>query len=390
MSSVSNNPALHIEALPPLSLYIHIPWCVRKCPYCDFNSHTASQDLPEAEYIDCLIDDLVTDLPLVQGRPLQSIFFGGGTPSLFSGRSIGRLLEQIEQRVAFANDIEITLEANPGTTKQQKFHDFYQAGINRLSIGIQSFNENHLKVLGRIHNANEALTSVNSARAAGFDNFNLDLMHGLPDQTPEQAKSDLQQAIDLKPSHLSWYQLTLETNTEFFNNPPTLPGEDLLADIQAAGEEFLGKNNFQQYEVSAYSLEGRQSKHNKNYWQFGDYIGIGAGAHGKNTDLRQKTISRNWKTRLPRDYMDSKKAFCAGNKIIPTAELPFEFMMNVLRLNEGVEKSLFEQRCGQDFKVIQEKVRSLVEQKFLEDRMGRIKTTPLGQRYLNTVIEQFL
>lgn len=390
MSSDSNNPALQIEALPPLSLYIHIPWCVRKCPYCDFNSHTATQDLPEAEYIDCLIDDLKTDLPLVQGRALQSIFFGGGTPSLFSGHAIGRLLEKIEQHIPFADDIEITLEANPGTTEQQKFYDFYQAGINRLSIGIQSFNENHLKVLGRIHNANEALTAVNSVRTAGFNNFNLDLMHGLPDQTPEQAISDLQQAVDLNPSHLSWYQLTLETNTAFFNNPPILPGEDLLADIQASGEALLEKNGFQQYEVSAYSLGDRQSKHNKNYWQFGDYIGIGAGAHGKSTNLSQKTISRNWKTRLPRDYMDSNKAFCAGNKTIPTAELPFEFMMNALRLNEGFEKDLFEQRCGQGFKVIQERVTSLIGQKFLDDCMERIKTTPLGKQYLNTVIEQFL
>ena len=390
MSLDSNKPALSLKTLPPLSLYVHIPWCVRKCPYCDFNSHAATNELPEAEYIECLIDDLGKDLPMAQGRSLQSIFFGGGTPSLFSGNAIAHLLEQIEQRIPFTETIEITLEANPGTAEQQKFYDFYQAGVNRLSIGIQSFNDNHLHALGRIHNASETLAAVTAARAAGFDNFNLDLMHGLPGQTIKQAKADLQQAIDLNPTHLSWYQLTLETNTEFFNHPPTLPDEELLADIQLAGEELLKENGFQQYEVSAYSRENRQSKHNKNYWQFGDYIGIGAGAHGKNTDLKQNTISRNWKTRLPRDYMDSNKAFCAGNKVIPAEELPFEFMMNALRLTEGVEKSLFEQRCGQDFEVIQEKITSLVEQQFLEQHPGKIKTTQTGQRYLNTVIEQFL
>jgi oxygen-independent coproporphyrinogen-3 oxidase len=397
MSLASINNSLHFESLPPLSLYIHIPWCVRKCPYCDFNSHAvgtnahnSDQQIPEADYIECLIADLEADLALTQDRKLQSIFFGGGTPSLFSGKGIASILDQVQQRIPFSENIEITLEANPGTVEQEKFHDFYQAGINRLSIGIQSFNDQHLKQLGRIHSASEAIKAVSAARAAGFTNFNLDLMHGLPEQTPEQALADLQQAIDLQPTHLSWYQLTLETNTEFYNNPPQLPAEDTLADIQLVGEKLLSQYKFQQYEVSAYSLPNKRSQHNLNYWQFGDYLGIGAGAHGKITLLEQQKIIRNRKTRLPRDYMNRDKPFSPGNKTVPADELAFEFMMNSLRLNDGFEKNLFHQRSGQSIKNAQNTINDLIAKQLLEEDSSHIKTTELGRRYLNSVIEAFL
>ncbi len=390
-------PKPHFQELPPLSLYVHIPWCVRKCPYCDFNSHAvgtnshaAGPDIPESDYIDCLIEDLQQELTLVQGRQLQSIFFGGGTPSLFSGAGIGRILEQVEQHIAFASDIEITLEANPGTVEQHKFSDFRQAGVNRLSIGIQSFNSEHLHALGRIHNCDEAIHAVESARKAGFDNFNLDLMHGLPRQTTAQALADLQQAMDLQPSHLSWYQLTIETNTEFYSQPPVLPSEDSLADIQQAGEQLLAAHGFQQYEVSAYSLPGKQARHNLNYWQFGDYIGIGAGAHGKLTELDRQQIVRRWKTRLPKDYLSADKAFCAGSKAVPDDELAFEFVMNALRLNHGFSPAQFEQRSGLPLGIIQHQLSDLSRRQLLSHSNDRIQTTALGRRHLNSVIERFI
>ena len=390
MSLVSTEPALALTELPPLSLYIHIPWCVRKCPYCDFNSHKADGELPESAYIACLIEDLENDLELAQGRPLQSIFFGGGTPSLFSGQSIGSILEQVEQRLPFANDIEITLEANPGTVEQQKFHDFKAAGINRLSIGVQSFHQNHLQQLGRIHSTDEAIHAASAAHKAGIDNFNLDLMHGLPHQTTKEALDDLKQALQLQPTHLSWYQLTIENNTEFYNSQPELPDEDTLADIQAAGEELLADNGFSQYEVSAYSREGRQSLHNLNYWQFGDYLGIGAGAHGKITNPQQQSITRNRKTRLPRDYMNPQKTFCAESSVINREDLPFEFMMNALRLNAGFSLGDFETRTGLSKKVIQANLSSLIEKKLLTETNALVRPTPVGRRYLNSVLETFI
>ncbi len=265
---------------PPLAAYVHIPWCVKKCPYCDFNSHTSATGLPETEYVDALIADLDQELASGAGQTLTSIFFGGGTPSLFSAASLGRILQAMQNRLSFAADIEITLEANPGTFEQVKFAGYRAAGINRLSIGIQSFDATHLKALGRIHDDAEALRAVDMARRAGFDNLNLDLMHGLPGQTLEQAMADIDQALELSPEHLSWYQLTLEPNTVFYSKPPVLPEDDILWDIQEAGQARLAGAGYQQYEISAYARNGQRARHNLNYWQYGDFLGIGAGAHG--------------------------------------------------------------------------------------------------------------
>ena len=332
---LGTGPAPGPTSLPPLSAYVHIPWCVRKCPYCDFNSHTSDDALPEKAYVEALIADLEQELPAVRGRPLQSIFFGGGTPSLFSAQSIGRILEAMAARVPMATDIEITLEANPGTFEQARFAEYRQAGVSRLSIGVQSFNSVHLERLGRIHDGDEALRALKMARNAGFDNINLDLMHGLPGQTVEEALADLQQALALEPEHLSWYQLTLEPNTVFYSRPPQLPEDDVLWDIQEEGQAVLRSGGFEQYEVSAYARNGRYSRHNLNYWQYGDFIGIGAGAHGK-LSSSEGGIQRYWKTRLPRDYLAAQGSFRAGERRLDTGEIPFDFMMNALRLTQGV------------------------------------------------------
>jgi oxygen-independent coproporphyrinogen-3 oxidase len=344
-------------SLPPLALYIHIPWCIRKCPYCDFNSHQANDDLPEAEYVAALRADLEQDLVLAQGRKLTSIFFGGGTPSVFSANAIAQILQDAERLVGFESDIEITLEANPGTFEQERFSGFRAAGANRLSIGIQSFNDVQLKLLGRVHGRDEALRAVNVARKAGFDNINLDLMHGLPQQSISDAMADLQQAIALSPEHLSWYQLTIEQNTVFYSAPPILPEEEILADIQDAGQALLANAGYAQYEVSAYAQPNRQARHNLNYWQFGDYLGIGAGAHGKITQPTQNSIMRLWKTRLPKHYLESQQkitspinghqnSYAGGGEVLTPESLPLEFMLNALRLNEGVALEYFTERTG--------------------------------------------
>jgi oxygen-independent coproporphyrinogen-3 oxidase len=373
--------------LPPLSLYVHIPWCVRKCPYCDFNSHE-SKHIPEDDYVAALIADLDQELAYVQGRPLQSIFFGGGTPSLFSAHSIATILTAVEQRIAFATDIEITLEANPGTVEQVKFSGYRTAGVNRLSIGIQSFQQQQLQKLGRIHNSAEAIKAVSAARKAGFDNFNLDLMHGLPDQTLSQAQQDLQQAIDLGPSHISWYQLTIEPNTAFYSQPPLLPVEDDLADIQDCGEQLLANNGYKQYEISAYCQAGQTSRHNLNYWQFGDYIGIGAGAHGKLTLLDEQQLLRRWKTRAPKDYLATSKVL-AGQKVIANEELPLEFMMNALRLNQGFSPSLYTRRTGLNYASVQQQIDGLISRQLLEHQQQTLRPTPLGRRFLNSLLAEF-
>ncbi len=377
---------LNLTELPPLSLYIHIPWCVRKCPYCDFNSHTTNR-IPEDAYVKALIADLDQELALIQDRSLQSIFFGGGTPSLFSANSIASILNQVEARIPFLSDIEITLEANPGTVEQKQFAGFFAAGVNRLSIGVQSFNPKHLSQLGRIHNREEAITAINTARRSGFQNFNLDLMHGLPQQTETDAMEDLQRALELNPSHLSWYQLTIEPNTAFYSAPPVLPDDDRLADIQAAGENLLAQAGFQQYEVSAYSKD-QPSRHNLNYWQFGDFLGIGAGAHGKITQLVDQCITRRWKTRVPKDYLERDDRV-AGIKSLKTEELPLEFMMNNLRLNDGFRREGFKQRTGLPFSAIQEPIQALIEKGLLSEKAGKVATTQLGQRFLNSVLEEF-
>ncbi|MFV9655366.1 radical SAM family heme chaperone HemW [Pseudomonas sp. NY15366] len=375
--------------LPPLALYIHIPWCVRKCPYCDFNSHAAGPTLPEEEYVDALLADLDVDLRHVHGRPLTSIFFGGGTPSLFSDRALGRLLAGVERRVAFAPDIEITLEANPGTFEQIKFKGYRALGINRLSIGVQSFQEAKLKALGRIHDGNEAVRAADMARAAGFDNFNLDLMHGLPEQSIEDAMFDLRTAISQGPTHLSWYQLTMEPNTVFWSQPPVLPEDDLLWDIQEAGQALLAAEGYAQYEVSAYARPGKQARHNLNYWTFGDFLGIGAGAHAK-LSTPDGRIQRTWKTRLPKDYLDRSKAFQAGERRLEADELPFEFLMNVLRLTEGAPAELFTQRTGLPVRQLDQARREAERLGLLQADDTRLVATAKGQLFLNDLLQLFL
>ncbi|AZC25486.1 radical SAM family heme chaperone HemW [Pseudomonas sessilinigenes] len=382
-------PRAALPQLPPLALYIHIPWCVRKCPYCDFNSHAASPTLPEQEYVDALLADLDQDLPAAYGRELSSIFFGGGTPSLFSAQALGRLLAGVQQRIPFASDIEITLEANPGTFEQEKFTAYRALGINRLSIGIQSFQEQKLEALGRIHSGAEAVRAADMARQAGFDNFNLDLMHGLPDQSLEDALGDLRQAIAMKPTHLSWYQLTLEPNTVFWNQPPTLPEDDILWDIQEAGQALLAEHGYAQYEVSAYAQPGRAARHNLNYWSFGDFIGIGAGAHGKLSHPDGR-ILRTWKTRLPKDYLNPAKSFKAGEKALGNDELPFEFLMNALRLTDGVDAVLFAQRTGLDLASLAEARRQAEQSGLLQVEPSRLAATPRGQLFLNDLLQYFL
>lgn len=381
-------PAGHFR-LPPLALYVHIPWCVRKCPYCDFNSHAAGPELPEEAYVDALLADLEADLAAVHGRELVSIFFGGGTPSLFSARALDRLLAGMNRRIAFARDIEITLEANPGTFEQAKFADYRRLGINRLSIGVQSFQTAQLQALGRIHDGLEAIRAAEMARRAGFDNVNLDLMHGLPDQDVAGALADLRQAIALAPTHLSWYQLTLEPNTVFWNQPPEIPEDDLLWDIQEAGQGLLVAEGFVQYETSAYARGGRRARHNLNYWTFGDFLGLGAGAHAKLSDPHGQ-IRRTWKTRLPKDYLDPDKRFQAGERLLEAAELPFEFMMNALRLTGGVPAELFEQRTGLPLAAIAEPCAAARAAGLLENDPQLLRPTARGQLFLNDLLQHFL
>lgn len=389
--------------LPPLALYIHVPWCIRKCPYCDFNSHQADPILPEAEYVKALSLDLKQDQVLAQGRKLTSIFFGGGTPSLLSATAIENILSDVEKQIGFESDIEITLEANPGTFEQEKFSGFRQAGVNRLSIGIQSFNNQQLALLGRVHGREEAIRAVEVARKAGFDNVNLDLMHGLPEQSVQAACEDLQQAIDLSPEHLSWYQLTIEQNTAFYSSPPQLPEEEILVDIQDAGIELLNKAGYQQYEISAYARDQKHAKHNLNYWQFGDYLGIGAGAHGKISFPEANRILRMWKTRLPKHYLDAASSqristqlnghqnnFGAGSDVLTEASLPLEFMMNALRLNAGVPAEFFYERTGLPFISIEKIWQELVEKGLVAISGGDLQTTEMGRRYLNQVLQKFI
>ncbi|TYP63813.1 radical SAM family heme chaperone HemW [Stutzerimonas stutzeri] len=382
-------PAASRLGLPPLAAYVHIPWCVRKCPYCDFNSHAAGASLPEDAYVDALLTDLDADLEQIQSRRLTSIFFGGGTPSLFSASALARILDGMRQRVGFAEDIEITLEANPGTFEQAKFRDYRSLGINRLSIGVQSFQPAKLKALGRIHDGDEAIRAADMARAAGFDNFNLDLMHGLPEQSLEDALSDLRIAIAQQPTHLSWYQLTVEPNTEFWNKPPRLPEDETLWDIQEAGQALLAEHGYRQYETSAYAQPGRQARHNLNYWTFGDFLGLGAGAHGKWT-AADGDIYRHWKTRLPKDYLDPDKRFRAGHKQLARDELPFEFLMNVLRLTNGVPSLMFTQRTGLSLGLLAAGRRDAEARGLLEPDPQRLVATAKGQLFLNDLLQLFL
>lgn len=374
--------------LPPLSLYIHIPWCVRKCPYCDFNSHESHQEIPEQAYLDVLKQDLALDIAFIQGRKIQSIFFGGGTPSLMSGAFYRELIEHLSINLDFAHDIEITMEANPGTTEAGRFAVYREAGINRLSLGVQSFRDEQLKALGRIHSAKQASAAIVQAKQAGFDNFNIDLMHGLPGQDAEQAMEDLQAAFDLNPTHISWYQLTIEANTEFYSKPPILPDEDVMWEIQEAGERLLAANGYRQYEVSAYAQAQWQSRHNLNYWRFGDYIGLGAGAHSKVSVADSGHILRYRKSRLPKDYMKARITHRVAEEAVLVEDLPFEFLMNALRLTEGLEERLYSQRTGLPLASLEPKLSYLRKQGLL--LQNRLQLTVKGRRFLNSVLEHFV
>ena len=381
--------AVRLDALPPLSLYVHMPWCVRKCPYCDFNSHEKKGDLPEAQYCDALIADLEHALPWVWGRRVHSIFFGGGTPSLFSAGSIDRLLSAFRARITIPADAEITLEANPGTFEAQKFHDFRAAGINRLSIGIQSFNDGHLKALGRIHDAAEARRAIGIAQGE-FDNINLDLMYGLPQQSMGKMQADLEEAIGFGTAHLSAYQLTLEPNTVFYSHPPKLPGHDLAAEMQEAAEALLASAGFGHYETSAFARPGLRSRHNLNYWQFGDYLGLGAGAHGKVSFPDR--IERHARAKQPREYMAmaAEGRSIVEHRTVARADLPFEFMLNALRLIEGVPVALFRERTGMEIAAIEVALARGEALGLLERDWKTLRPSPKGQRFLNELLELFL
>ena len=387
-----------MSQLPPLSLYIHVPWCVRKCPYCDFNSHQADRfeehgKLPEQAYLDQLIADLEVDLPFVAGRPIQTAFIGAGIPSLTSADFYYQLFERLRGKLNWVDHAEITMEANPGTFEQDKFAHFRQAGINRLSIGIQSFQPNLLKTLGRIHNRDEAIAAVDKSRLAGFDNINLDLMHGLPDQSVEMALDDLKLAIELNPEHLSWYQLTIEPNTEFYRRPPALPEDNTLWNIQDAGLELLEQHGYSQYEISANAKRGRQAQHNLNYWRFGDYLGIGAGAHGKIT-LKNGEIFRTRKTRHPNHYLNNLPEALSIKDAIAPEDLPLEFMMNRLRLFEDFALKDYETYAYRAVpKEIFDACEQAVQQQLLDPnawQKGIISTTSKGKLFLNELLELFL
>ncbi|NVJ50248.1 MAG: oxygen-independent coproporphyrinogen III oxidase-like protein [Gammaproteobacteria bacterium] len=380
-----------LTTLPPLALYIHVPWCVRKCPYCDFNSHQAPNNLPEQEYLAALVNDLTEQLPQVWGRSISSIFIGGGTPSLLSGQGIDHLLAQIRALIPFQPDIEITLEANPGTAEAKKFADFFQAGVNRLSLGIQSFNDGHLQKLGRIHGSRDAYQAIEFAHQAGFTRFNIDLMHGLPEQSVAQAEFDLQQALAAGGDHLSWYQLTLEPNTLFYAKPPQLPADDQLVDIQEAGEAIIAAGGFQRYEISAFARQASsRSRHNLNYWTFGDYLAIGAGAHGKITLPAENQIVRYHQRRSPKDYLDPQQSFTRERKVIEVPDLPLEFMMNVLRLTTPVPKAWFFERTGLPLNLIDEALARAQSLGLMETSSDSFITTTQGSAYLNDLLALFM
>jgi len=378
------------EAIP-LSLYVHLPWCVKKCPYCDFNSHQHEpQDIPEDDYVDALLRDLETALPSVWGRSVSTIFIGGGTPSLFSAAAIDRLLAGVRARLPLLPDAEITLEANPGTAEQAQFSGYREAGVNRLSLGIQSFHTPALQRLGRIHDADHAHRAIEMARHAGFDNFNLDLMFGLPDQSLEASQDDLRQAIEHSPTHVSFYQLTLEPNTLFHHQPPQLPKSDLIWQMQVDGAALLAKSGFEQYEVSAFAAKDRQCKHNRNYWEFGDYLGIGAGAHGKITDMSAQQVNRTTRQRHPDQYLNAQIEQISSTRSLSVDELTFEFMLNALRLNHGFTKNLFEQRTGLPRQALEPQITQLVDEKLLQQCGEIFLPSDLGRQFLNDLISRFL
>ena len=388
-ASLTQHASLQFDALPPLSLYIHIPWCVRKCPYCDFNSHEARQEIPEQAYVDALIADLEQSVPKIWGRKIRSVFFGGGTPSLFSPEAIDRILSQVRMLTPLEYEAEITLEANPGTVDAAHFRGYRDAGINRLSLGIQSFDNRYLAALGRIHDEKQAMTAAELALAT-FDRVNLDLMYALPDQSLRDALADAKRAVALAPSHLSFYHLTLEPNTPFHRTPPSLPDDDTSAAMQAEIENLLTGHGYQHYETSAFAQQGKRARHNLNYWTFGDYLGIGAGAHSKLS--YHDRITRESRHKHPNRYLENAVRGEAADQVweIGHEELGFEFMMNALRLTEGFDPELFLLRTGMPLSTVEPALRAAKEKGLIEVGNNLIKPTLLGQRFLNELLQIFL
>lgn len=385
-----------VTALPPLALYVHMPWCVRKCPYCDFNSHVAPESIPHQQYIDALIEDLAIDAAASQGRSITSVFFGGGTPSLFAPEHVGRFLEAARAQVPFAPDAEITLEANPGTIEHGRFSGYRDAGINRVSLGAQTFDPAQLQTLGRIHGTGDIARAVEEVVRAGLENFNLDLMYGLPSQSQQQAVADLEAALALGPAHISHYQLTLEPGTVFYHRPPTLPESDAIWQMQLECQQRLAARGYEHYEVSAYARAGRRSRHNLNYWLFGDYIGVGAGAHGKLSWLanaeRRSAIIRSARIKQPREFLRRAAAERISDRFaVESAELPFEYMLNVLRLTDDFAEAEYEARTGLAFASVADAVAEAQRKGLLERTgTGRRRVTELGQRFLNDLQALFL
>lgn len=378
--------------LPPLSLYVHLPWCVRKCPYCDFNSHELRGELLQQDYVEALLRDLELELPLIWGRPVHSIFFGGGTPSLFSADQIGRLLEGFRGLLTLAPDVEITLEANPGTTERDSFSAYRAAGVNRVSLGVQSFNDDALKRLGRIHGRDEVFTALESIRRAEITNFNLDLMYALPGQSLEEALADIDRAISFEPAHISHYQLTIEPNTAFHVNRPLLPEDELAWDMQDHCAGKLGSAGYRQYEISAWSKVEKQCRHNLNYWSYGDFVGIGAGAHGKITVPAENGVRRRIRTRHPKSWMLSAGTgeVLADNRRLSADDRVFEFFLNQLRLREGVQIPQFEPRTGLPWSEVADRVTSLIDKGLLEEQGSRLAPTETGWRFVNDMQSVFL
>ncbi|HEX7026341.1 MAG TPA: radical SAM family heme chaperone HemW [Gammaproteobacteria bacterium] len=383
---------LDFKHSPPLALYIHIPWCVKKCPYCDFNSHVSGSTLPETHYVEALLADLEFELPKIWGREIISVFIGGGTPSLFSAGAIDDLLSGLRARLNLLPNIEITLEANPGTVEQGRFNEFRSCGINRLSIGVQSFQESQLKNLGRIHGKQEAMHAVEAAKLAGFDSINIDLMYGLPQQGADAALSDLESAISLEPDHISHYQLTIEPDTAFHHRPPTLPNDDRIWDMQLRCQARLAEAGYTQYEISAYAREGHQCIHNLNYWHFGDYVGIGAGAHQKLTMLQEQQVRRSWKQRLPERYMNNvtKRTHIEGETIVDEGTLVSEFMLNALRLTAGFKPNLFYERAGLPVSRIAPVLESAQAEGLIDWTVTHIQPTARGRQFLNELLLKFI